>query len=164
MKIPPRITFIAQFAAAILGAVCQIAISEWMYLNIPNMCDASTKAVNPFFCPAAQTFGTSSVGLYFFSSHLLSSSLSPETSMAHPVDVWPLFTGHLGPDRSGGSRRSVLGHLLRLARWRSPPRTLLLPRQTLYDLVQIHQHPHATQCRRCTFSLVRGSSYGSSRC
>ena len=59
MKVPPRITFTAQIAAAIWSCFVQIATMDWALENIQDACEPLQ--ANHFTCPNGRTFFSSSV-------------------------------------------------------------------------------------------------------
>lgn len=59
MKIPPRILFSVQMVATIISSVTQIAVLNWMFANVPNIC--TPQAVNGFVCPIARVHFNGSI-------------------------------------------------------------------------------------------------------
>ncbi|TVY84258.1 Glutathione transporter, partial [Lachnellula suecica] len=59
MKIPPRILFSVQMAATIVSSITQIAILNWMFANVPNIC--TPQAINGFVCPLARVHFNGSI-------------------------------------------------------------------------------------------------------
>ncbi|KUJ14602.1 OPT-domain-containing protein [Mollisia scopiformis] len=59
MKIPPRILFSVQMVATIVSSVTQIAVLNWMFANVPNIC--TPQAVNGFVCPIARVHFNGSI-------------------------------------------------------------------------------------------------------
>ncbi|EGO19602.1 hypothetical protein SERLADRAFT_453552 [Serpula lacrymans var. lacrymans S7.9] len=66
MKIPPRKMFWCQIVATIIAGTTQLAVQEWMFANIPDMCTPNQK--DGFICPSTEVFGTASIiwALLFF--------------------------------------------------------------------------------------------------
>ncbi|KZT27098.1 oligopeptide transporter [Neolentinus lepideus HHB14362 ss-1] len=58
IKVPPRATFLAQAVATILAAFVQVAVKQWMFDNIPDICDANQ--ASQLICPHNQVFYTAS--------------------------------------------------------------------------------------------------------
>lgn len=59
MKIPPRILFSVQMVATVISSVTQIAVLNWMFANVPNIC--TPQAVNGFVCPIARVHFNGSI-------------------------------------------------------------------------------------------------------
>ncbi|KAL1841976.1 hypothetical protein VTJ49DRAFT_6219 [Mycothermus thermophilus] len=59
MKIPPRILFAVQVAATIVSSLTQIAVLNWMFVNVPGLC--TPQAVNGFTCPIARVHFNGSI-------------------------------------------------------------------------------------------------------
>lgn len=59
MKIPPRLMFLAQVAAALVSSIASILMQEWMFANIPDICQPDQP--QGFTCPLTNTFATSSL-------------------------------------------------------------------------------------------------------
>ncbi|KAK4125978.1 OPT-domain-containing protein [Parathielavia appendiculata] len=59
MKIPPRILFTVQIVATIISSLTQIAVLNWMFINIPNIC--TPQALNGFTCPIARVHFNGSI-------------------------------------------------------------------------------------------------------
>ncbi|KAF2709991.1 small oligopeptide transporter [Pleomassaria siparia CBS 279.74] len=59
MKVPPKITFTAQVAAAIWACFCQIAVMNWTLGNIPDVCERFQ--AGKFTCPNGRAFFSSSI-------------------------------------------------------------------------------------------------------
>ncbi|KAK4157321.1 OPT oligopeptide transporter protein-domain-containing protein [Chaetomidium leptoderma] len=59
MKIPPRILFTVQIIATIISSVTQIAVLNWMFVNVPGIC--TPQAINGFTCPIARVHFNGSI-------------------------------------------------------------------------------------------------------
>ncbi|KAI0076152.1 OPT oligopeptide transporter [Panus rudis PR-1116 ss-1] len=59
MKVPPRPMFWAQVIASIVALTVQLGVQNWMFSNIPDLCDP--KQPNGFTCPGTEVFGTASI-------------------------------------------------------------------------------------------------------
>lgn len=59
LKIPPRILFLAQGSATVLGALTQVGVTLWMLGNISDICDDDQS--NGWTCPNGRTVFSSSV-------------------------------------------------------------------------------------------------------
>lgn len=59
MKIPPRVLFIVQMVATIVGCLTQIGVMNWMFSNIPGIC--TPEAMNGFTCPIARVHFNGSI-------------------------------------------------------------------------------------------------------
>lgn len=59
MKIPPRLLFSVQMVATIVASITQIAVLNWMFINVPNIC--TPEAINGFSCPLARVHFNGSV-------------------------------------------------------------------------------------------------------
>ncbi|KAK4218538.1 OPT oligopeptide transporter protein-domain-containing protein [Rhypophila decipiens] len=59
MKIPPRILFSVQMVATIVSSVTQIAVLNWMFVNVPGIC--TPQALNGFTCPIARVHFNGSI-------------------------------------------------------------------------------------------------------
>uniref|UniRef100_A0A0W0FUN2 Putative small oligopeptide transporter n=1 Tax=Moniliophthora roreri TaxID=221103 RepID=A0A0W0FUN2_MONRR len=59
MKIPPRPMFWGQVISTVIAGTVQLGMQDWMFKNIPDMCDRNQK--NGFSCPNTHLFGTSSI-------------------------------------------------------------------------------------------------------
>ena len=59
MKIPPRLMFVAQLIAALIGGVVVVLVQEWMFANIVDMCQPHQP--QSFTCPSTTVFATSSL-------------------------------------------------------------------------------------------------------
>ncbi|KAI0798784.1 OPT-domain-containing protein [Xylaria sp. FL0064] len=59
MKIPPRILFTVQMVATIISSITQIAVLNWMFINVPGICTPS--AINGFTCPIARVHFNGSI-------------------------------------------------------------------------------------------------------
>ena len=72
MKIDPRTLFWAQFAATIWGSLVQIAVLEWAYGAIDNLCAADQK--NHYTCPN---------GKVFFNASIIWGVIGPQRQFSH---------------------------------------------------------------------------------
>ncbi|KAK4245234.1 OPT oligopeptide transporter protein-domain-containing protein [Corynascus novoguineensis] len=59
MKIPPRILFTVQIVATIVSSLTQIAVLNWMFVNVPGLC--TPQAINGFTCPIARVHFNGSI-------------------------------------------------------------------------------------------------------
>lgn len=59
MKIPPRIVFGAQVFATIVGGCVQLAVQDWAFSNINDICQPNQ--ANKFNCASYTVFGTASI-------------------------------------------------------------------------------------------------------
>ncbi|AEO60637.1 hypothetical protein MYCTH_2310062 [Thermothelomyces thermophilus ATCC 42464] len=59
MKIPPRILFTVQIVATIISSLTQIAVLNWMFVNVPGLC--TPQAINGFTCPIARVHFNGSI-------------------------------------------------------------------------------------------------------
>ncbi|TKY88219.1 hypothetical protein EX895_002929 [Sporisorium graminicola] len=59
MKIPPRLTFIAQLSGVVVACFVQLGVKSWMFSNIEGIC--SPDQPNSFTCPHIQVFYTASL-------------------------------------------------------------------------------------------------------
>lgn len=59
MKIPPRLLFNVQVIATIVGCLTQVAVLNWMFTHIPNIC--TPEAINGFNCPLARVHFNGSI-------------------------------------------------------------------------------------------------------
>ncbi|KAL9109956.1 MAG: hypothetical protein Q9227_005479 [Pyrenula ochraceoflavens] len=59
MKIPPRLLFNIQMVATIVGSLTQIAVLNWMFVNIEGIC--TPEAINGFTCPLARVHFNGSI-------------------------------------------------------------------------------------------------------
>ncbi len=59
MKIPPRLTFIAQLTGVVVACFVQLGVKEWMFSNISNLC--SPTQADSFTCPHISVFYTASL-------------------------------------------------------------------------------------------------------
>ncbi|KAG6814032.1 hypothetical protein H0H92_003882 [Tricholoma furcatifolium] len=59
MKVPPRMMFMVQLIASIVGCLVVVFLQAWMLANIQDVCTPSQP--NGFVCPSSDTFGTSSL-------------------------------------------------------------------------------------------------------
>ncbi|KAL1579527.1 Oligopeptide transporter [Candida albicans] len=72
MKIDPRTLFWAQFVATIWGSLVQIAVLEWAYGAIDNLCAADQK--NHYTCPN---------GKVFFNASIIWGVIGPQRQFSH---------------------------------------------------------------------------------
>lgn len=59
MKVPPRIMFSVQVAAATISSIATISVQDWMLSNVEDICTLHQK--NSFVCPGTNTFATASL-------------------------------------------------------------------------------------------------------
>lgn len=59
MKIPPRVTFMAQMMACLWSSIVQICVMNWALGAIENVCDSTQK--DNFSCPNARVFFNASI-------------------------------------------------------------------------------------------------------
>ncbi|KAI1263905.1 OPT family small oligopeptide transporter [Xylariaceae sp. FL1019] len=59
MKVPPRPMFWAQLVASVWSAVVQIAVMNWAFGNIENVCEPDQ--ANSYTCPGGRVFFTASI-------------------------------------------------------------------------------------------------------
>ncbi|RDW61553.1 hypothetical protein BP5796_11445 [Coleophoma crateriformis] len=90
MKIPPRILFTVQMVATIVSSVTQIAVLNWMFANVPNIC--TPQAINGFVCPIARVH---------FNGSILWGVVGPKeffgpNATYHPL-VWCFLIGAIAP-------------------------------------------------------------------
>jgi OPT oligopeptide transporter protein len=57
-KIPPRATFLVQSISTILCVTCQIAVKEWMFATLPDMCERNQP--DKLTCPRNRVFYSAS--------------------------------------------------------------------------------------------------------
>ncbi|TFK50777.1 OPT superfamily oligopeptide transporter [Heliocybe sulcata] len=58
IKVPPRATFLVQAVATLLAAFVQVAVKQWMFDNIPDICQPNQGS--QLICPHNQVFFTAS--------------------------------------------------------------------------------------------------------
>ncbi|KAF8628146.1 hypothetical protein AX15_004065 [Amanita polypyramis BW_CC] len=58
VKVPPRATFLAQLVATVIAAFVQIAIKQWIFANVKDIC--SLNQSSSLTCPHNQVFFTAS--------------------------------------------------------------------------------------------------------
>ncbi|PPQ88964.1 hypothetical protein CVT25_005063 [Psilocybe cyanescens] len=58
VKVPPRATFMVQMVATTLAAFVQVGVKEWMFANVPDICQ--TDQPSQLTCPHNQVFYTAS--------------------------------------------------------------------------------------------------------
>ena len=58
MKIPPRPMFMCQVVATVVAGTVQLAVQEWMFANIKDICDDNQRS--DLSCPHNQVFFTAS--------------------------------------------------------------------------------------------------------
>ncbi|KAH9855546.1 small oligopeptide transporter [Lenzites betulinus] len=61
MKIPPRPMFWCQIVATIIAGTVQLGVENWMFSNIPHICETAQKDISGFTCPNTEVFATASV-------------------------------------------------------------------------------------------------------
>jgi len=59
IKLPPRATFTAQAVATVLSALVQVGIKQWMFSNVPGICEPGQP--ESLTCPHNQVFFTASI-------------------------------------------------------------------------------------------------------
>ncbi|EIW86062.1 oligopeptide transporter [Coniophora puteana RWD-64-598 SS2] len=59
MKIPPRSMFWCQIVAAVVAGTTQLAVLEWMFTHVPDMCQTTQK--DGFICPDTEVFSSASI-------------------------------------------------------------------------------------------------------
>lgn len=59
MKVPPRVMFSVQVAAAAISSIVTIWVQDWMLSNVEDICTANQK--DGFVCPSTNTFATASL-------------------------------------------------------------------------------------------------------
>lgn len=59
MKIPPRMMFHIQVAAAVISSIVTVSVQDWMLSNVEDICTPLQK--NSFVCPGTNTFATASL-------------------------------------------------------------------------------------------------------
>lgn len=59
MKIPPRLTFLAQLSGVFVACFVQLGVKSWMFVNIEGLC--SPDQPNSFTCPNIRVFYTASL-------------------------------------------------------------------------------------------------------
>lgn len=59
MKVPPRIMFLAQFVAIVIGSFVMFGTQEWLFSTIPDICTPQAKS--GFVCPTLSTVATASM-------------------------------------------------------------------------------------------------------
>uniref|UniRef100_D8PKQ9 OPT oligopeptide transporter n=1 Tax=Schizophyllum commune (strain H4-8 / FGSC 9210) TaxID=578458 RepID=D8PKQ9_SCHCM len=59
MKVPPRVMFKVQCVAAAVGTVVSVAVQDWVYNNIPDVC--TDEQSNGYTCTSSRTFATASL-------------------------------------------------------------------------------------------------------
>ncbi|KAF9012689.1 oligopeptide transporter [Cyathus striatus] len=69
VKVPPRATFLVQIIATILAAFVQVGVKQWIFNNVPDICDPNQKS--QLTCPHNQVFFTASAsavrqGVYYY--------------------------------------------------------------------------------------------------
>ncbi|KAL8813922.1 MAG: hypothetical protein Q9223_006818 [Gallowayella weberi] len=90
MKIPPRILFQVQMVATIVSSFTQIGVLNWMFANIPSLCQPD--AINGFSCPLARVH---------FNGSILWGVVGPQRffgsdALYHPL-VWFFLVGAIAP-------------------------------------------------------------------
>lgn len=59
MKVPPRVMFKVQCVAAAVGTVVSVAVQDWVYNTIPDVCTDEQK--DGYTCTSSRTFATASL-------------------------------------------------------------------------------------------------------
>jgi OPT family small oligopeptide transporter len=59
MKVPPRMMFLVQAVAAFVSCFTVVAIQDWMFANITDLCSETQK--NGFICPSTRTFASAAM-------------------------------------------------------------------------------------------------------
>lgn len=59
MKIPPKLLFQVQMVATVVSSFTQIGVLNWMFANIPSLCQPD--AINGFSCPLARVHFNGSI-------------------------------------------------------------------------------------------------------
>ena len=62
LKIPPRTSFLVQLISSILFVTCQIAVKEWIFNTLPDICEPDQP--DHLTCPQTQVFYSASVIWY----------------------------------------------------------------------------------------------------
>ncbi|KAK7689484.1 hypothetical protein QCA50_007276 [Cerrena zonata] len=61
MKIPPRSMFWCQVIASMVAGTVQLGVMNWMFTNIPHLCEVQQLELSGFTCASTQVFATASV-------------------------------------------------------------------------------------------------------
>ncbi|OCT51760.1 Glutathione transporter [Cladophialophora carrionii] len=90
MKIPPKLLFKVQMVATLVSSLVQIAVLNWMFINIPGIC--TTQAINGFNCPIARVH---------FNGSILWGVVGPQRffgpgALYRPL-VWAFLIGFIAP-------------------------------------------------------------------
>jgi hypothetical protein len=59
MKIPPRLTFIAQLSAMLVASVTQVSVKTWLFATVPDLC--TPMQTNFLTCGSARVYFTANV-------------------------------------------------------------------------------------------------------
>lgn len=90
MKIPPVLLFKVQMAATLVSSCVQIAVLNWMFVNIPGIC--TPQAINGFNCPIARVH---------FNGSILWGVVGPQRFFGpgalYRHLVWAFLVGAVGP-------------------------------------------------------------------
>src|SRR5258706_15386974 len=62
LKIPPRASFLVQSISTVLCVTCQIAVKEWMFATLPEICQLDEP--HRLTCPRNRVFYSASVVWY----------------------------------------------------------------------------------------------------
>ncbi|KAI0314622.1 OPT oligopeptide transporter protein-domain-containing protein [Amylostereum chailletii] len=73
IKVPPRATFLVQLVSTFLAAFLQVGVKQWIFGNVPDICDADQKS--HLTCPHNQVFFTASAIWHVSVSLFLSGGL-----------------------------------------------------------------------------------------
>ncbi|KAL8996061.1 MAG: hypothetical protein Q9169_004337 [Polycauliona sp. 2 TL-2023] len=90
MKIPPKLLFQVQMFATVVSSFTQIGVLNWMFANIPSLCQPD--AINGFSCPLARVH---------FNGSILWGVVGPHRffgagALYHPL-VWFFLVGAIAP-------------------------------------------------------------------
>ncbi|KAJ9606745.1 hypothetical protein H2200_008754 [Cladophialophora chaetospira] len=90
MKIPPKLLFKVQMVATLVSSLVQIAVLNWMFINIPGIC--TPQAINGFNCPIARVH---------FNGSILWGVVGPQRffgpgALYRPL-VWAFLIGFIAP-------------------------------------------------------------------
>ena len=90
MKIPPKLLFKVQMVATLVSSLVQIAVLNWMFINIPGIC--TPQAINGFNCPIARVH---------FNGSILWGVVGPQRffgpgALYRPL-VWAFLVGFIAP-------------------------------------------------------------------
>ncbi|KAL8695698.1 MAG: hypothetical protein Q9224_003225 [Gallowayella concinna] len=90
MKIPPKLLFQVQMVATLVSSFTQIGVLNWMFANIPSLCQPD--AINGFSCPLARVH---------FNGSILWGVVGPQRffgsdALYHPL-IWFFLVGAIAP-------------------------------------------------------------------